>query len=276
MIEFAQRYKYGKNKRYGKDLKGYFIYREKPKTKEGKREWRERMKSHLWERISISIVILLLSLGTYWRNSIWKTDIALWTDCVEKSPHKARPHANLGFAYLNEGAYDKALDMTQKAIQIDPKYANAYYNLGMIYQKKGDVNKAISMVKKSIDLDPDLDMAYYSLGGIYFENGQYEEAAEAFKKFITIYPHYPNAHHLLAITYAAQKQFDKAVTEFQSEIRINPNHTLAHLNLGQIYWYEFKNRERAIYHLRVALRLDPFLPHRTEIQRLVRLLGGSP
>ena len=69
-----------------------------------------------------------------------------------------------------------------------------------------------------------------------------------------------------------RRQMDKAVKEFESEVRINPSHTLAHLNLGQIYWFEYKNRDKALRHLRLALMLDPFLPSRNQIRRLVRLL----
>ena len=87
-------------------------------------------------------------------------------------------------------------------------------------------------------------------------------------------PYFPEAHHSLGIAYAAQKQFDQAVAEFESEIRINPYHILAHMNAGQIYWYEFHNREKAIYHLKAALMLDPFLPNRSGIQRLVRHIEG--
>jgi tetratricopeptide (TPR) repeat protein len=132
------------------------------------------------------------------------------------------------------------------------------------------------MEKKSLEMNPTLYLAYYSLGGVYFENGQYEEAAEAYKKFLKVFPYFPEAHNLLAIAYAAQKQFDKAITEFEWEIRINPYDTLAHLNLGQIYWYEFQNKQKAIYHLKTALMLDPLIPHRAEIRRLVRLLEGLP
>ena len=132
------------------------------------------------------------------------------------------------------------------------------------------------MEKKALEVDPTLDMPYYSLGGFYFENGQYEESEKAFQRFLKIYPYFPDVHNLLAIVYAAQKKFDKAVTELEWEIRINPYHTLAHLNLGQIYWYEFQNRQKAIYHFKTALMLDPFLPNRGEIRRLVRLLEGLP
>lgn len=235
-----------------------------------------KLKPHLIEIIVFALVILLLTVGAHRRNRLWENEIDLWTDCVKKSPKKARPYFNLGFAYMNGGAYDKALVMTERALEIDPKFANAYYNLGLIYQRMGDRDKAIALGKKALELDPHLYFVYFSLGAIYFENGQYQEAEEAYKKFLTVYPYFPEARNLLAIVYSAQKQFDKAVTEFEEAIRINPHHVLAHLNVGQTYWYEFKNREKALYHLKIALMLDPFLPNRGQIRKLVRFLEGSP
>jgi tetratricopeptide (TPR) repeat protein len=132
------------------------------------------------------------------------------------------------------------------------------------------------MEKKSLEVDPALNMAYYSLGRIYFGNGQYEESEKAFQKFLKVFPYIPEVHNLLAVVYMAQKKFDKAVTELEWEIKISPSRGLAHLNLGQIYWYEFQNKQKAIYHLKTALMLDPLLPNRGEIRRLVRLLEGLP
>ena len=71
------------------------------------------------------------------------TRLELVKDCVKKSPHKARPYVNLGFAYMTSGKYDRALEATQKGIEIDPTFAEAYYNLCIIYQKMGDLNKAV-------------------------------------------------------------------------------------------------------------------------------------
>jgi tetratricopeptide (TPR) repeat protein len=236
----------------------------------------KRLKANLLEMIAFALVILLLMAGAYWRNQLWNNQIEFWTDCVRKSPNKSRPHINLSTAYFESGQYDRAFEVIQKAIKLDPKSGDSYYNLGLIYQKMGDLSKAIAMEKKALELDPTLDTAYYALGRICFENGQYEESEKAFQKFLQKYPYFPEVHNLLAIVYAAQKKFDKAVPELEWEVRINPNHVLAHLNLGQIYWYEFQNRQKAIYHLKVALMLDPFFPTRTEIRKLVRLLEGLP
>jgi tetratricopeptide (TPR) repeat protein len=119
-------------------------------------------------------------------------------------------------------------------------------------------------------------IVHYTMGGVYFENQQYEKAEEAYKAFIKTYPYFPEVHNLLAVVYAAQKRFDKVIEALEEEIRVNPYHSLAHLNLGQIYWYEFKNREKALYHLKIALIVDPFLPDRVKIKRLVQQLGDSP
>ena len=133
----------------------------------------EKIKLHPIETAIFVAVILLLSIGTYSRNRLWNNEIGLWTDCVKKSPNKARPYINLGVAYFNAGAYDESIETNQKVLQIDPKSAQAYYNLGLVYQKKGNLTKAIAMEKKSLEMDPTFDMPYYSLGGFYFENGQY-------------------------------------------------------------------------------------------------------
>ena len=233
------------------------------------------IKPYLIQITACSLAIIILAIGTYSRNRLWNNDIEFWIDCVRKSPIKARPYLNVGYTYLNQGAYDKALEWTQKAIQIDPKYGIAYYNLSIIFQKMGDLNQSIIMGRKTLEIKPDLYLTYYSLGQTYLKTGQCEEAQEAFERYLKIYPYSPDAHNYLGIAYVCLKQFNKAIKEFEWEIRINPYHTFAHLNLGKIYWYKFQNRDKALYHLKFALRLlDPFFPDREEILNLIRLLEG--
>ncbi|MBM4338349.1 MAG: tetratricopeptide repeat protein [Deltaproteobacteria bacterium] len=227
---------------------------------------------HITEIIFFIVVLLPLLTGTYLRNGVWGNEIELWTHCIKKSPGKARPYVNLGFAFYNEENFEKAFEFNQKAIELDPGFANAYHNLGLVYQKMKDLDQAVLMVEKSIQLDPDLKMAFYSLGNIYFEKKEYEASVRAFKRFLETFPYFPNVNHQMGIICAVQRQFDKAIEAFELELQINPSHTLAHLNLGQIYWYEFQKKEKALKHLKAALALDPFLPNRAGIQSLVRQL----
>ena len=87
--------------------------------------------------VPIILLILLFSYWTYERSSIWGDPISLWMDAVKKSPFKARPHNNLGFAYQEKGRFNEAIKEHQKALAINPNYALAHYNLGLAYYEKG-------------------------------------------------------------------------------------------------------------------------------------------
>jgi tetratricopeptide (TPR) repeat protein len=233
------------------------------------------LRRNLLEILIMTLTIGLLAIGAYSRNQVWNDEILLWTDSIEKSPNKARPYVNLGLAYLNSGDYKKAFEVTQKSIQLDPKTAAAYQNLSIIYEKWDNLEQAVRMGQKALELDRKNYVTYLTLGGIYLRSQQYEKAEEAYKTFIQIFPYFPETHNLLAAVYAAQRQFDKVIEALDGELRVNPLHSLAHLNLGQVYWHEFRNREKALYHLKIALMVDPFLPDRAKIRRLVQQIEAS-
>jgi tetratricopeptide (TPR) repeat protein len=247
---------------------------------EGMRKIREKKlpgkRSFLMEITAFGLVIVLLGVGSYIRNALWKEDIDFWIDCVQKSPRKARPYVNVGYTYLNQGDYGRALDWTRKAIQIDPAYAIAYYNLSTIFNKMGDLNQAMTAGEKALEIDPELQGANYALGKIYLRIGRCEKAQEVLRRCIVRNDSLADVHNYLGIAYLCEKQYDKAMAEFEREIRINPRHLFAHLNLGQIYWNIFQNREKALYHLKSGLNSDPLFSDRAEILGLIRRIEGLP
>jgi tetratricopeptide (TPR) repeat protein len=233
-------------------------------------------KKFLFAEVTVlGVVIVFLAAGSYLRNRLWTQDINFWADCVKKSPQKARPYVNVGYTYLNQGDYEKALDWTQKAIGLDPKYSIAYYNLSIIFEKMGDLNQALTMGERALEIEPKLYRAYYALGKIYLRIGRCERAEEAFRKYSITYDNSPDVHNYLGITYLCQKQYEKAKVEFERVIQNDPRHLFAHLNLGQIYWNVFQNREKALYYLKTGLNLDPFFADRGEILTLIRRIEGA-
>lgn len=79
----------------------------------------------------IACIVLLLTLGslTLLRNQVYADEIALWEDTARKSPHKARVHNNLGYAYKLAGRTEDARREFTLALQLDPKHIKARYNL---------------------------------------------------------------------------------------------------------------------------------------------------
>ena len=78
-------------------------------------------------------MVLALCLMTFQRNALYRDPILLWSDTVEKSPHKARPHNNLGHAYALRDDWDRAIEEFRTATRLDPDYALAQKNLRDAY-----------------------------------------------------------------------------------------------------------------------------------------------
>lgn len=100
----------------------------------------------------IGSIIFFLSMGTYQRNALWKSEIELIFDCISKSPQKARPHHNLGYVFLNIGLLDEAKKKFEEALRLDPHYVESIYSLGVVFHKKGYLEEAIEYYKKAANL----------------------------------------------------------------------------------------------------------------------------
>jgi hypothetical protein len=81
--------------------------------------------------LQLAVTALLLTLVglTVLRNQIYRNEITLWEDTVKNSPHKARVHNNLGYAYLLAQRPAEARREFMLTLQLDPANYQARYNL---------------------------------------------------------------------------------------------------------------------------------------------------
>lgn len=87
-------------------------------------------------RLNRTLLILVITVGaltlsglTLQRNQAYLSEIALWEDTARFSPHKARVHNNLGYAYLLAHRYAEARRAFNTALSLDPQLYQARYNL---------------------------------------------------------------------------------------------------------------------------------------------------
>ncbi len=81
----------------------------------------------------MAVLVAGLCLFTYQRNLLYQDRLLLWSDAVRKSPNKARPHNNLGYAYSLHGDWDSAIEEFRMAARLDSHYVLAQENLRDAY-----------------------------------------------------------------------------------------------------------------------------------------------
>jgi tetratricopeptide (TPR) repeat protein len=204
----------------------------------------------------LSVIVLFCSVFTYKRNQVWKNEIVLWSDAVNKSPKKVRPYNNRGLAYFDQGEYDKAIiDFTQ-AIGLNGDYADGYYNRGLVYQKKGEYGKAVFDYTKSIIINPRYLKAYINRGQVYSANKEHEKAIFDFKRAIEIAPLDTKAYFNLAYLYLTLGNKKEAMAFYKKILEIDPNDATVYYNLGVIY-ADIGDKKEAIVLLKKAFELNP-------------------
>lgn len=184
--------------------------------------------------LSLAMLAVFYSAGTFSRNKVWKDNLTLFEDTVVKSPDSADVHNNLGVLYLEAGEQGAAEDHFIRTIELEPLNMEAHGNLGIIYMRKGELAKATNKFLFILEQDPNNLLSHYNLGIIYAKMFKVDEAVNEFTKVISISPLYADAHSNLGIIYAKTGQPDKAVNELQTAIKLNPNDYEAHQFLGLI------------------------------------------
>ncbi len=80
--------------------------------------------------------------------------LALFRMSIEFNPDEST-YNRLGYALLNKGQTDNAIEFFKLGIKAFPSSANLYDSLGEAYMKNGDNEQAIKNYRKSLELNPD-------------------------------------------------------------------------------------------------------------------------
>jgi Tfp pilus assembly protein PilF len=99
---------------------------------------------------------------------------------------------NLGWAYIEAGDYDTAIEVLRRALFDQPLFCVGMYRLGQAYYQKGEYESAEAQLKSAIGVEEagcdQIQEAYHLLGMTYLRLGREEEAIDAFERCQEIDP----------------------------------------------------------------------------------------
>ncbi len=101
-------------------------------------------------------------------------------DILYQTPENA--WGNLGWAYLENGQLDKAIEALLRSTAVQPDFCVGHYRLGLAYERKHDLDGAMSAYTRALEVDHPrcraLQVAYAARGKIALQLGRQDEAAK--------------------------------------------------------------------------------------------------
>ena len=191
-------------------------------------------------RILIALgICLFIGLGrmTYDRNSVWQTEISLWTDANRKAPGLHRPVHNLAMArYESSGRLDQALELYQKAARLKMRrrsnLAGVYANIAGIYYRKRDYINAVIYFGKAYDIAPFGADHRFRLAETLNRLQQWQPALAHIDALLARHPRHPDYLNLKGTILMQRGNVREALRFFHGAIRVNPKRLPGIINAG--------------------------------------------
>jgi adenylate cyclase len=136
-----------------------------------------------------------------------------------------------------------AVQLFQKAIDLDPRYAAAYAGLGetyaTLYQDAERLDewreKAVESSLKALMYDSTLPEAYAALGLAYYNKRMYEDAITASQKSIELDATHFLGYWILGRIYNSTDRFKEAIVLYNKVLALNPEFYSVYGDLQIVY-----------------------------------------
>lgn len=168
-----------------------------------------------------------------------------------------------GTANLKSGNPRAAIQLLQRATQLQPNHKTAWNGLGLAYIQTQQFADAASACQKQIEINPSDQRVRDYLGFALEQLHRDDDAADAFRKQIAIDPLDPVAHAQLGNLLLRQERYSDALTELQKAVILSPDNAELEILLGRTY-LNLGDHSKGLEALRKAIKISPSAQIRNE------------
>lgn len=200
--------------------------------------------------------------ATFERNEVVRSDVHLWLDNVQKSPHLSRPRINLGKHYYEAGMYEQAVREFEIAEELNRdtnlrQIGLASYGLGLYYLNQArDIDRAERQFIKALERFPGHPAAIVGLATVHLKRGDIEKAWALMKEHAPRHRNNAEMINSYGLVLLKKGNAEGALKSAASAMRLTWNDPRPREISGEA-WRRLGNLQKAAQCWEDALRLNP-------------------
>lgn len=169
---------------------------------------------------------------TWQRNTVYQSDLALWSHTAAHRPENPHAHSNLGIALAAEGRTEEARAQFAEAVRLEPRMASFRNNLGSALMTLGKPQEAAEQYRVAVELLPTFTGAWANLGRALTDIGQFPQAIAAFDEALRRQAGDWDIRMLRSFALLQGGRVETAVAELAALSRERPDHPGPRINLA--------------------------------------------
>ncbi len=175
--------------------------------------------------------------------------IQLLQKATEIDPGSVFLYQELASLYLSQKKTTEALLALEKGLAMNPDHVEALILYGNINHTLKQLDKAKQAYKRAIELAPQKEeRVYLLLGGILMEEGELDDAFDLYQQLVELFPASFAGHFFLGKIHAEQGRSDEAEAAFTRALELEPDLEEGRFELLKIYQAEGDNEKvRTLY-----------------------------
>lgn len=139
---------------------------------------------------------------------------------LELDPTSCEAQTSLGFLRQQQGNLDAAETAFRTAIQRCPGYARAYRLYARTQWIRGDGDAALDLAQKALDVDPYSATVNFDVARYHDTAGRFDEAMSKYRRVVDIEPNHAFAYvYIAAIHYLVYGQVDESLIWYHAAAR---------------------------------------------------------
>ena len=226
----------------------------------------ERLVNHRRLAPILVLTLALLSIASFQRNELWKSELSLWRDAAEKAPEMPRVHVHLGNALRRDDRPAEATRSFQAALALDPGHRAAATNLGAIYFEAAvamddsafaawHYDMAAGYYEQALAVDADYPEALNNLGSVYMMLERYRDAVDVLERVATRSPNFADVFYNLGMARYYLGDLQGAISAYERALVLAPDHE-TNAELGRVYADSGRWEEAAEAYRRALQQLE--------------------